>query len=917
MGCAVRALEKLRSRRCRLCRLRTRRKARAVERCAGASLPWRPLRAGRWDQQSEVRRFPKLTMSLEKKADKNEPFYLSPSPRKKTSAEIINEARRSLRTIKTQRPFTPRNDQRQLFGPSSSRSIEQRPPSAFSLHARNFEAPDSRPGSGKRLSPLEHKPKLPDKEADTSPPLPKPPPDSLELKKVSTARARLFRAGSLGGLPQAMLPEQFLKRLNSEASLAKPGSSVAVEETLSHTMCGGSNTLLIKASKAEENDIGVCSRAKCDETVPSRPGSGSDSTGSSSCASSQSGSADSTGVRRRIGSDNSARMAEDECEQTIYWNSKIIPVLQELESTNYGNGVEQLCDACDRLHRALEEGNMMGRKCRRRATLLKTLFKLIDMGSDQLNLQLAKLILALSVTGNNLLNVCKLIFKIGRSENNDILFQNSSIIDSVLSVLCSEDALSNSEAVLYSMGTLKFLSANNSLLSLLLNKDSVNILLQLAKKLNDANRISNTHFVISGHILVQLTAALRNLADLPQSRPGFLSPRVFPELCVVLEQHSNDKDICTNIARIFSKLSSYNECCMALASCVNCYQIFLVLLRKHQRKQDLVVRVVFTLGNLTAKNNEAREQLFKEEGSIDVLLGLLHTYCEMDFVSKASRTHGCAKECKQSNQPSEVEDVLIKLIRVLANLSIHPTVGTALSANPQCVDLLVKVLEYKAIDECEELVINAAATINNLSYYPAKHSVVRARQLPVAELLLRLLLSNNMEGMLEAARVFGNLSQSKEVRDFIVQKRIYKFMIMLLDSKNRDVCFSACGVLVNLTVDKARRSVLREERGIQKLIDCLRVFGPVDWQLASLICKTLWNYSEESTALFFEEEEIQPLLQLLSVYLDDVSVHWDTSEDLREMHRVCWEREFVPVAQRLRNRIQGQISVLEPLTAPS
>lgn len=26
----------------------------------------------------------------------------------------------------------------------------------FSLHARNFEAPDSRPGSGSRLSPLEH-----------------------------------------------------------------------------------------------------------------------------------------------------------------------------------------------------------------------------------------------------------------------------------------------------------------------------------------------------------------------------------------------------------------------------------------------------------------------------------------------------------------------------------------------------------------------------------------------------------------------------------------------------------------------------------------------------------------------------------------------------------------------------------------
>lgn len=36
--------------------------------------------------------------------------------------------------------------------------------------------------------------------------------------------------------------------------------------------------------------------------------------------------------------------------------------------------------------------------------------------------------LQLCVSGNNLLNICKLIFKISRSESNDILFQNNSII---------------------------------------------------------------------------------------------------------------------------------------------------------------------------------------------------------------------------------------------------------------------------------------------------------------------------------------------------------------------------------------------------------------------------------------------------------------------------------------------------------
>ena len=36
--------------------------------------------------------------------------------------------------------------------------------------------------------------------------------------------------------------------------------------------------------------------------------------------------------------------------------------------------------------------------------------------------------------------------------------------------------------------------------------------------------------------------------------------------------------------------------------------------------------------------------------------------------------------------------------------------------------------------------------------------------------LLKLLMSNNMDGILEAVRVFGNLSQDRDICDFIVEK---------------------------------------------------------------------------------------------------------------------------------------------------
>lgn len=43
------------------------------------------------------------------------------------------------------------------------------------------------------------------------------------------------------------------------------------------------------------------------------------------------------------------------------------------------------------------------------------------------------------------------------------------------------------------------------------------------------------------------------------------------------------------------------------------------------------------------------------------------------------------------------------------------------------------VSEYKSIDDCEELVINTTATINNLSFYQVKNSVIQDRKLHIAE----------------------------------------------------------------------------------------------------------------------------------------------------------------------------------------
>ncbi|KAF1460289.1 Armadillo repeat-containing protein 2, partial [Spheniscus mendiculus] len=855
--------------------------------------------------------------SKNKNTDKAEPFYRLSVPKQKTSSEIINEARNVLRTLRTRRPFTPTEDQRKLFGSGSTRAPQNRPPSVFSLHASSFDLAESRPVSGVRLSPLDHKPVLVTfaKDEDSSISLPKPPADAAEVRKVSSARARLFRRNSQGNFLSAKMvsSDQNEEKLDSEepammSNLCRSNDNCLAEQR-SYTPFNDENRQLIcneRISRLEREDFLKGTAGKFLFQLRGESDQIKKAGRSSSWPRS-------TGWKRRVtGLEDETRMNESE-EEEIFWHIKILPILHELEKVE--DNIENLCLACTKLYQALNEGNMLGKRFKRRSVLLKTLYKLVDIDSDPLCLKLAKIILAMKVDGKNLLSVCKLAFKICRNEKNDYIIQNDRLLDCLLEVLRTEDLQKSNEALLYCMGAIKFMSGNAVLLNEMVNKGAVETLLQLMKQINTIKE-NDTYFSNLGHLLVQLTATLRNLADLPPARRQLICSGAVSELCVALEQRMNAKDVCTYIVRIFSKLSSYNDFCAALADCSRCYILFLALLNKHQKQQDLVIRIIFILGNLTAKNNQAREQFFKEKGSVNTLISLFQTYRELDLNAQKRYHERGGEGKKRPKHPSEAEDVLIKLIRVLANLSIHPSVGAALAAAHRVVELLVTVLEYKSVDDSEELVISAATAINNLSYYKVKSSAVQDKKLHIAEILLKLLMSNNMDGVVEAVRVFGNLSQYHEICDFIIQKKIYKFMIALLDAKNEDVCFSACGVLLNLTVDKNKRALLMEEGGIGKLVDCLRDFGPADWQLAGLICKTLWNYSENltSAASYFGEDTDTLLVLLTSLLDEELALDYSLNRDLRDYNKLYWEREFKPVAEKLLDRIQSHHSFLPTVT---
>lgn len=881
-----------------------------------------------------------------RKPKENRPFYAPPED-KPIAVQIINEARSSLKELKTKRPYTPRDDRRTLFGPRPINSSDSRPPSAFSLDSRHFD-PDSRPVSGTRLSPLDHVVKLPS-EAEVEGLLlpPKPPSEASKTnRKAGRARAQQNNGSEntvpsevlrtrANSLPDESPPKEYqplspksTRRVSSggherspaleergegdgkeapphrapsvAANTPQPGSSSIRAEVEERLGSGGSKHTVLET---ERTGSGGSRR-----TAPESDRVGSGGTKRTTSAGSRGGSA--------------GKREDDSQEELEFYNLHIAPLLDSMTECSQKKDVERIVSLSDELYSLLQKNNLLSKNYKQRSRILKAIFKMLDLEEPKLLLQLARLILAFRVGGNNLLNVCKLVFKVSRNEKNDPAFLDCNILDLLLETMHGIDVLATHEALIYCTGSLKFLTGNATIAKQLVQKqciEKLSVLLDSINKLVTEKSGNNDQL---GHILVQLTAALRNLADASSSRDKILNCRLLDGLTSVCDNFSSDWEIVLHASRIFSKVTLHTDCCMAVSENLLSYKVFIHLLKKHLKRQDIVVRVCFTLGNMTAKNESARTQLFQQPKSLDVLLAVLKTHLELDQKTrnKLEKREKSKSDSGSTEDLSKHEDVLVKVVRVIANISINEDVGPQVAASNPCLELLIRILECKDIESSEELVLNTVACVNNLSYFNCKNSAVTTHQIKIVQCLMKLVLAESMmKSIVEVSRVFGNLTRQKQVRDYLHQERVDVLLITLLDSGDREIVYIACGVLINFMVDEEKREILKRERGITKLVEVLRDFGRGDWELAGMVCQTLWNYSGKITSsnACFGNTEAQELSEILIDFLDRENIVDEglaqLEEEIQEMVLDSWESQFCPVADQLLQRIETHSSHFESL----
>jgi len=434
------------------------------------------------------------------------------------------------------------------------------------------------------------------------------------------------------------------------------------------------------------------------------------------------------------------------------------------------------------------------------------------------------------------LNIAKALFKLSKDASNDGLFKSVGLLDALLVLLASPDLhCKSADLRIFAIGILKNVTNNDDNLKHITKHGILPILHALMKPEN------LTGSCREAQQLVQITALLRNLAASSKRNQQLVELGILADLTRISAQYGADQELQTNIARVLAKLSLHDAPCEAFeADAVHLRQV-LQNINTHADTPSIVLRLAFVLGNLTARSDRLREMCWSKCGGATSLPSLMQRYWQKD--RKLARTD--VESISRGADVEECEGVLVKLVRLAANLAISPSVGIELAATSAVVDPVLDILGCKRMAESEELVLNAMAATTNLVFYDEPTNLFFSRE--NKELLCRLLRpllleSYNVEALIEAARALGNLSRHQDARQWIAELRIDEILAILMAHNDRDLVFYSCGNLVNIAADSEHGTRLCCEASLRmKLAAVLRDAPSDDAELQLVAVKVLSN----------------------------------------------------------------------------
>ncbi|CAH0696864.1 unnamed protein product [Spodoptera exigua] len=751
------------------------------------------------------------------------PFY---APlRRKTSAEIISEARAAiygemsgtssgggagggLRPLRTRRPYTPREPQRSLY----TNKKEPRPPSGFDLKYLSLSE-----SSEETLTDMDARIAHLDEEA-----LNEMLTDTRSRKKPAVRKDnRNAGVGDMWGgftkLPHLSGRSKPLHRRNTTGQVNS--EELKPEVNLTHAISvsrplGDSDSTTVGTLMGDVVNVkdGVVKRKQFVATKAA-------SYDVASCTS---------GLRADIDVKHLAVQLPNTSSDSL----ETMTLLELSEALSQrcrdSNRTLQLLEAVVANVQAVTPGGSL------RDLLIRSLYMHIDSEDDRVLVAVAQAMLTMRVTGTHLAAACKLVFKIAKNDKNDHFFKTTNLLELLVEGCGRAEPVSESACCVYGCAALRVLALEPALCARAARAGATHLAALHLKILNNAKAESPRSLdEQSTHALYQVTGALRSLAGaVDEFAQEFLASGALPELVNALALHT-DRDVLTNVARCLSVVSGSAPCCAWLCGREGAARALVRALAACAPRAPLAVRLAYTLGNMAAADERARNDIYNEDGAIDVLLTILESYTkknpqDLADVEADPDLHLVGSDLGGSDGSNE--DVLIKTVRVVANLCLAERVGRGLAdihagrivnSLLACLQLAERIIAHTdkslpenipPVERAEELATAALATLNNMTFYREPPDPPDPLHVPIDNICKATCrwLSGRGAASCEAVRALGNVSRATRTAQLIVLEgaldRLEPFLnhveILTVECRmcpeDSSVRCAAAGVLVNV-----------------------------------------------------------------------------------------------------------------------
>lgn len=187
-----------------------------------------------------------------------------------------------------------------------------------------------------------------------------------------------------------------------------------------------------------------------------------------------------------------------------------------------------------------------------------------------------------------------------------------------------------------------------------------------------------------------------------------------PHLIRAAEICINQAEVQLSLIRTLSILSEHKSCCDSIVDMAPRLGILLgpILLdlpehRKNNAPENVNLtsnkslsvlnRIGYILGNVMAKSDSARQQFYNNDVAMEYLLKCLEYYANESLILKRRKRVSITNEISTDDDTNDCQidtmtDVVIKLIRVIANLSVNAEVGHKLAHHHQLGAILLTLL---------------------------------------------------------------------------------------------------------------------------------------------------------------------------------------------------------------------------------